>query len=37
MARVKKVVGDLRARIANCLVKAAFTLYAAKRSLRPSR
>lgn len=29
MARVKKVVGDPRARIANCLVKAAFTLYAA--------
>ena len=29
MARVKKAVGDLRARIANCSVKAAFALYAA--------
>ena len=29
MARVKKAVGDLRARIANCSVKAAFAFYAA--------
>lgn len=29
MARVKKAVGDLRARVANCSVKAAFALYAA--------
>lgn len=29
MARVKKAVGDLRARIANCSVRAAFALYAA--------